>query len=124
MIVKKQYCLHAEIRFRNSGIQITTEGHKQLGAVVGTEAFKSQFITSKINQWITEVSALSEFAKYEPHAAFAAFMHGLRHRYTFIMRAVPGISGEFKPLDDALSSEQLFDGFLSTNVSCLHCQQG
>ena len=42
LIVKKQYSLHAEIIFRNSDIQITTEGHKQLGAVVGTDAFKSQ----------------------------------------------------------------------------------
>ena len=97
MIVKKQYSLHAEIIFRYSSIQITTEGHKQLGAVVETDAFKSQFITSKINQWITEFSALSEFAKYEPHATFAAFTHGLRHRYTFMMRTVPGISGELNP---------------------------
>ena len=66
--------------------------------------FKSQFITSKINQWITEVSALSEFAKYEPHVAFAAFTHGLRHRYTFMMRTVPGISDEFKPLNDAMDT--------------------
>ena len=99
---RKQYSLYAEIVFGNSSIQITTEGHKQ--PVDGTDAYKSQFITSKINQWITEFSALSEFVKYEPHAAFAAFTHGLRHRYTFMMRTVLGISNEFKPLDDAIDT--------------------
>ena len=31
----------------------------------------------------------------------AGFIHGLRHRYTYLMRTIPGISHLLKPLDDA-----------------------
>ena len=102
LIVKPQYHMQAEIIFRGSGIQITTEGNKQLGAVVGSNEFKKRFVASKIEQWTSEVRVLTDIARYEPHAAFAAFTHGLKHRYTFLMRTVPDISNEFELLDSAI----------------------
>ena len=104
LIVKSEYEMEAKIIFENTGIQITTEGHRQLGAVVGTNTFKISFVTSKVNEWVSQVDALSEIAKTEPHVAYAAFTHGLRHRYTFMMRTVPGISDQLKTLDNAINN--------------------
>ena len=103
LIIKEQYLDRAKEIFSNSKIQITTEGHRHLGAVIGTEANKEAFVHEKVSEWIKQLECLSEFAKTQPHAAFCAFVHGLRHRYTYTMRTIPDISLMLKPLDDAIS---------------------
>ena len=56
---------------------------------------------------------VTEFACIEPHAAFSAFIHGLRHCYAKFMRTVPGISHLLKPLDDAIDTfiKMLLQGY-------------
>ena len=48
------------------------------------------------------VHRLSEIAKIEPHAAYTAFTHGLKHRYTYAMRTIPNINDHLKRLDSAI----------------------
>ena len=58
----------------------------------------------KVSEWIKQLEILTKFACTEPHAAFSGFIHGLRHRYIYFMRSVPGISHLLKPLDDAIDT--------------------
>ena len=53
---------------------------------------------------MSEIQTLSEIACTEPHAAYSAFVHGVKHRYTFIMRTVPDIEALLIPLDEAINS--------------------
>ena len=46
---------------------------------------------SKVKEWISEVTLLAEFAISQPQACYAAFTFGLRHKWTYFMRALPDI---------------------------------
>ena len=54
-----------------------------LGAVVGTDEFKDEFVSEKIDTWIEELAELGEIAKVESHVAYCAYVFGLQHRYTW-----------------------------------------
>ena len=41
----------------------TTEGHRHLGAIIGTDEFKNSYIEKMIKDWIKEIQYLSEIAK-------------------------------------------------------------
>jgi hypothetical protein len=47
---------------------------------------------------------LCDIAVSQPHAAYAAFTHGLIHRWTFLsrIRTVNGIGQLFQPLEDII----------------------
>ena len=94
--------LQAEIIFHKSGLNITSKGRKHLGAVIGSENFKSEFVESLVDKWVGEISKLCDIAKIEPHVAYSSFTHGLQHRYTYFMRTIPNISDDLKRLDIAV----------------------
>ena len=102
LIIKDEYMLQAEIIFHKSGLNITSKGRKHLGAVIGSENFKSEFVESLVDKWVGEISKLCDIAKIEPHVAYSSFTHGLQHRYTYFMRTIPNISDDLKRLDIAV----------------------
>ena len=63
-----------------------------LGTVVGSNDNKEEFVLAKVSEWVKQLEVLTNFACTEPHAAFSVFIHGLRHRYSYFMRTIPGIS--------------------------------
>ena len=57
-------------------------------------------------------------AKTQPHAAYAAYIHGEQHKYTYFLRTIANISELLKPLDDIISNEflpSLFGSSISPN---------
>ena len=82
--------------FSNTGLNITTDGRRHLGAVIGTDAFKQTYVNNLIENLVEEIANLSEIAKTEPHVPYTAFTHGLKHRYTYAMRTIPIISENLK----------------------------
>jgi hypothetical protein len=102
LITKPQHEEKARQAFRDSAVKITTEGHKQLGASLGSEDYKQTFVKDKVKEWVSEVNELSEIAKTVPHSAYSAFVQGLRHRWTSIMRTIPDISDLLEPLEKAI----------------------
>ena len=63
--------------FNGSDIHITTEGHRYLGDVIGSEAFEQQFLQQKVQDWISDLRKLSIIAESQPHTAYSAYCHGL-----------------------------------------------
>ena len=114
LITKEDYLEQARQKFRNSAIKITTEGHRHLGAVVGNQENKESYVAEKVASWVKEIDMLSNISRTQHHATYSAFIHGLRHRYTYIMRTVPEISAILKPLDKAIDNfiTVLFQGYL------------
>ena len=55
-----------------------------------------------MSEWVKQLKVLTNFACIEPHAVFSGFTYGLKYRYIFFMRIIPGISHLLKPLDDAI----------------------
>ena len=102
LIVKEEDLPRAESMFSGTGIIITVEGKKHLGAPLGTDVFGEYFISAKVAKWVEEIKQLSIIAESQPHAAYSALTNGLIGRWTFLMRVVPSISEMLQPLEDAI----------------------
>ena len=104
--------------FKETGVQVTIEGDRHLGAVIGSESFKHKFVKKKITSWVKDVEELSVVAKEEPQIAYSAFTKGLSSRWCYIQRTIEGISELFKPLEDAIS-KSLIPAILGREVSAV-----
>ncbi|XP_047494101.1 uncharacterized protein LOC125042504 [Penaeus chinensis] len=91
--------------FGNLEIQINADGEKYLGAVLGTEQTKETFEKSRVEGWIGEMKRLANIAKEEPHAAYTAFTFGLKHKWKYLMRAVPNIRHLLQPIEDTIKRD-------------------
>ena len=104
--------------FKDTGVQVTIEGDRHLGAVLGSESFKHDFVKRKITSWVKDIEELSVVAKEEPQIAYSAFTKGLSSRWCYIQRTIEGISELFKPLEDAIS-QSLIPAILGRKVNTL-----
>ncbi len=53
LIVKNEHELQeAKDLFHSTGIKITTEGERHLGAVVGSHKFRKEYIKEKVDAWV------------------------------------------------------------------------
>ena len=119
LIVKDHAMLQrAEELFAGEGVVITSEGERHIGAAIGSENFKTQFVTRKIENWIKDVEELATIAKEEPQCALSAFNKGVIHRWAFIQRTVKNISDLFQPLEDAIRN-RLIPAIVGRDVSDL-----
>ena len=65
-------------------VNITTEGKRNLGAVIGSKEYKDQYCAEEVQGWKEGISTLAEIDKCQPHAAYIIFTKGSTH----CMRAV------------------------------------
>ena len=103
LIVKPEYHEYAKEVFKHSGLKITTEGRRHLGAVVGADTYKTEYVNQLLDSWIEELKKLSEIAKFEPHIAYTAYVFGFQHKYTFFLRTLPNIDQLLLRLDEAIN---------------------
>ena len=101
--------------FAGLAIKITTEGKRHLGAALGSDGFRIEYASEKVKKWCGEIHKLAEIAKTQPQAAYSAFTHGERHRFSYFMRTIAGMSEIMQPLDDIINSE-LIPALLGTEV--------
>ena len=69
LVVKPEREESAKKVFAGTGINIATEGRKHLGAALGSRAYLEDYVSSKEEDWVAEVSRLWEFARSQPQAA-------------------------------------------------------
>ena len=77
VLLKEEKMSEATTMFQNSGITITCDGRRCLGAALGGDGFQNQFVSAKISQWVSEVEKLAQIAKTQPQPAYAVFTHDL-----------------------------------------------
>mgnify|MGYP000876600745 CR=1 FL=1 len=39
-----------------------------------------------VDEWVKQIRMLAKSAKIDPHSAYAAYTHSLRHKYTYAMQ--------------------------------------
>jgi len=115
LVVKPHLIAEAREAFKDTGVQISM-GQRDLGAVIGDFESRIAHITAKVNKWQLDVTNLSKIAKYEPHAAHAAFVHGLRHCWTFTQRTMTNIEEQLQPLEDSIR-HQFIPSLLGRTIS-------
>ena len=102
LIVKEGKLDEAKTTFEGTGINITLEGKRYLGAALGTSSFVTSYVQDRVSEWVKEVEKLSTFAVSQPHAAHSAFTHGVTSRRTFLVRTCPDVGHLLQPLEDAI----------------------
>ena len=107
LLVKEHLADLAADIFQGTGVKIAVEGVRYLGSAIGEAAFVEKFVRDKIGEWCDEIQQLSRFAETEPHAAFTALTHGLRGKYTYLLRTLPASVDELQSMDDALVRQLL-----------------
>ena len=71
--------------------------------VIGTEQFRNDFLSGKVEKWMKDVNKLAEIAKEEPQTALCSYNTvGLSQRWTFVQRTIKDIGFIFEPLEEAI----------------------
>ena len=89
--------------FAGTAINVTTEGHKHLGAALGSRSHLEEYVNEKVVDWVSEVTKLAELAVSQPQACCVAFTLGLKHRWTYFLRTLPDIDTFLEPLERAIA---------------------
>ena len=105
IIVKPQHLKKAQIIFHGTDINITTDGKKHLGASIGSIMYRKQYINEKVDNWIRELSLLSEIALFAPQEAYTCFTAGYKHKLNFCMRTIPDIDKDLKRFDEVVTKK-------------------
>ena len=93
--------------FGATAINITTEGHKHLGTALGSRSYFEEYVGEKVEDWVNQITKLTEFAVSQPQPSYAAFTFGLRHRWTYFLRTLPYIADLLEPLERAISDVRI-----------------
>ena len=89
--------------FRDTAINVTIEGHKHLGAAQGSRSFLEEYVGEKVDEWVSEVTKLTDFTISLPQASYAAFTFGLQHHLTYFLRTLLDIAELLEPLERAIN---------------------
>ena len=116
LIVKPEYKQLADNIFEGSGVQITSEGERHMGAVIGSENFKELYVTKKVTKWVEDVEELASIAQDEPQAVYSSFTKAICHRWTYVQRTIPDIDNFFRPLETAIR-DKLIPALIGRTVS-------
>ena len=82
---------------------MSSQGQRHLGAVLGSREYFEDYVNGKVEEWVSEVTKLSEFAATELQASYAAFTFGLKHRWTYFLRTLQDIEDLLIPLERAVA---------------------
>ena len=88
--------------FGNTNVEITWQGQRHLGAVIGTGDFKNKYVTEKVDKWIEDITAIANIANEELQAALSAYTKSICHRWVFVQRTIPNTSHLFEPLEQCI----------------------
>ena len=86
LVVKEEKMEMAKEVFQGTGISVTEEGKRHLGAAIGTQPFVERYVMQRVSEWVNAIERLSTFAHTQPHAAYAAFTHGLMSKWNYLLR--------------------------------------
>ena len=99
LLVKEEHSELATTTFQSTGVQITTEGRRLLGAPLGTLKFKAEHLNEKVSPWTCQIVKLAAIARTQPHAAVSAFKHALLGRLMFLARVTSDLVDHIQPLE-------------------------
>ena len=117
LIVKStQLSQQAEALFIDTGIKITQTGERHLGAVIGSEDFRNEYVSGKIAKWVQDIEQLSEIAEEEPQLAYTAFTKAMCMRWCFLQRTIPNSRDFFIPVEEPIR-DKLIPALLGRRVN-------
>ena len=86
LIIKEKKVKEAVRVFEATIIQISTEGKRHLGAVIGMEENKKNYINDKISEWRKEINMLADIDTTHSRAAYTAYVTSYQHKLTYTVK--------------------------------------
>ena len=105
LIVKEDKLGEARNIFNDSTVNITIEGKKHLGAVIGSNEYREEYGKDLVNDWNNQLVLLPSIAQSQPHAAYSAFVSDFKSKLNYFMKTIPGISQFLYPLEETVRSK-------------------
>ena len=102
LVVKEEHEEKAKALFADTNVHITIHGKRHLGTALGSMSFTEEYVSCKVKEWVDDIMHLAAVASSQPHAAYAAFTHGLSSRWNYLSRTIPDIEDLLLPLDKAI----------------------
>jgi len=102
LIVKSGELAKEPKRVFGDEVNITTEGHRHLGAVIASQEYKYQYCEKKVRVWKEEIERLSEIAKSQPHEAYIAFTKCYKSKFTYFMRTIGSFGDYVEPIQEVI----------------------
>ena len=102
LITKDGHHSKASEVFKDTKVNVTSEGKTHHGAALGTSSVTELYVRSKVEKWSEELLHLSSIAETHPQAAYACFTHGLVSKWTYFTRSMENISHLLQPLEDTI----------------------
>ena len=118
LIVKPNLLDTARDLFGDTGIQVTADGARHLGASIGSESYKKTFVSKAVSAWCSELENLINIAKAHPHLAYANFVKSFKFKWCYMQRTIDGIADLFQPLEEMIRTK-LIPCFTGRHVSDL-----
>ena len=72
---------------------------------MGSPEFITRYLQQKAEAWVQEVSRLTEIAATQPQAAYSVFVHGLKHKWTFLSRVMSDVDAAMAPVEEAVMDD-------------------
>ena len=72
--------------FGSTGIAIRTGGVRYLGGAVGLSSFIADHLDRYIVNWVQEMNLLADVSLIQPHAAYSAFVCGMKSKASYSER--------------------------------------
>ena len=110
LLVKDHLFVAASDLFSDTGITVCCKGVRYLGAAIGSPSFVKSFMQERVGAWVHVIKRLSTIALEQPQSAYAAFTHGVRSRWNYLMGTMPEIALDLQPLEDMICQELLYTG--------------
>ena len=85
--------------FANSSVNITAEGKRHLGAVIGSTEYRNEYAKYLVKDWDNQLNILSTTAETQPQAAYLAFVTGFKSKLNYFLRTIPNIHHLLLPLE-------------------------
>ena len=105
LVTKVKHLATATASFADTGVQVTSEGRPYLGAAFGTEEFETSHVKEKVAKGMKELDSLVTIALSQPHAAHAAFTHGLSSKWSYLRCTIQGIGTLLQLLETIIRSK-------------------
>ena len=105
IIIKSWLLQKAVSEFQDTGVRITEDWKRHLGAVIGTEDYREEYMIEKINQWSAEIEVLSRIVNIDPQAVHSCFITGYKNRLSYFMRIIPKIGYLLERFDNIITNK-------------------
>ena len=105
LIVKPSVEASAKEIFKDTGINITSEGRPYLGSPLGLQSYVEDFVNQKVTTYQSSVLTLTNLASSQPHVAFAAFTCSLSSQWLYLCCTTPNICFLLEPLEETIRTK-------------------